>query len=533
MKNNNHKFFIYARKSSESEEQQVRSIGDQVAELRDIVHKDGLTIIDVLAESQSAKTKGRPIFNEMLARIEAGEANAILAWHPDRLARNAFDGGRIIDLIDEGKIRDLRFCTFWFEPTAQGKMMLNFAFGQSKYYSDNLSDNVKRAQRRKVSEGIWAWQAPVGYLNEPKLRTIVVDPIKGPLMRQMFELYATGHYSFEHLREIMTERGLRGVKNLPMSLSRFQDSLNNPFYYGYFILHGELHQASHEPLVTKELYDQCQAVMRRRGRVESPRMKPYAYRGLLQCGQCGATITMETQKGHNYLRCTKRLVRCPQKYLREEKLTEQIASLLASLSLPDDIADWMVEEVRLQREKESGASSNLRQATENDIKKLDGQVDRLTAAYLDQAAFTPEEFRQRKNNLLNTKQQLIEKLKKLESDDVARFEPLIRFINRSKQTKYVARRSDPKELRAELEKTGSNLKLLNQKLEWEPRGAWKLVVAQGSMAHRHTAPEISGAVCDGKSRVVPNECPGQDSNLHALRHYHLKVARLPISPPGL
>jgi DNA invertase Pin-like site-specific DNA recombinase len=107
-------------------------------------------------------TKGRPFFNEMLDRIEAGEANGIVAWHPDRLARNAFDGGRVIDLIDEGKIRDLKFCNFWFESTAQGKLMLNLAFGQSKYYSDSLSVNIRRGQRQKLNEGIWSWKAPVG-----------------------------------------------------------------------------------------------------------------------------------------------------------------------------------------------------------------------------------------------------------------------------------------------------------------------------------------------------------------------------------
>src|SRR6202044_416869 len=146
-----------------------------LAEVRELVHKYNIDVVGSFEESQSAKTKGRPFFNEMLDRIERGEANGIIAWHPDRLARNAFDGGRIIDLLDEGKIIDLRFCSFWFENTAQGKLMLNFAFGQSKYFSDNLSVNVRRAQKQKAPACIWNGKAPVGYLNEPKLRTIVVD----------------------------------------------------------------------------------------------------------------------------------------------------------------------------------------------------------------------------------------------------------------------------------------------------------------------------------------------------------------------
>ena len=165
------------------------------------------------------------------------------------MARNAFDGGHAIDLIDEGKIRDLKFCNFWFEPTAQGKLMLNLAFGQSKYYSDNLSVNVRRGQRQKTLEGVWSWKAPIGYLNDPKSRTIVADPAKASLIKKMFELFGTGTYTLDALRATMSEAGLRTEKNKILSLSEHQHILKSPFYYGTFVLRGEMHEASHEPPV--------------------------------------------------------------------------------------------------------------------------------------------------------------------------------------------------------------------------------------------------------------------------------------------
>ena len=82
MNDNNLKFFIYVRKSTESEERQVRSIPDQLAELREKIRMDGLAVVDILEESQILKVKGRPVFNEMLSRIEAGEANAIIGVTP-------------------------------------------------------------------------------------------------------------------------------------------------------------------------------------------------------------------------------------------------------------------------------------------------------------------------------------------------------------------------------------------------------------------------------------------------------------------
>ena len=98
------KFFIYTRKSTDTEDRQVRSISDQLAELKELALKEQIEVVDIFVEKQTAKAPGRPVFNEMLLRIEANEASGILAWHPDRLARNSVDGGKVIYLVDTGVI---------------------------------------------------------------------------------------------------------------------------------------------------------------------------------------------------------------------------------------------------------------------------------------------------------------------------------------------------------------------------------------------------------------------------------------------
>jgi site-specific DNA recombinase len=492
------RYFIYVRKSTGGEERQARSIDDQLAEIRELVAKENLQIVGGFEEAQSAMSKGRPQFNDMLRRIEAGEADGIVAWHPDRLARNAYDGGHVIDLIDQGKIRNLKFCSFWFEPTAQGKLMLNLAFGQSKYYSDSLSVNIRRGQRQKVLEGVWGWKAPVGYLNDPIERTIVPDPIKGPLIKQAFELYATGKYTLLELRKTINAAGLRGIRNNFMSLSRYQYFLKNPFYYGVFQLNGEMHQGAHEPLVSKNLFDTVQAVMARRSKPNSQRLKPFVYRGLFRCGGCGCTITCETQKGHNYLRCTKRIVLqspCPQPYTREEVITQQITKALISASIPDHWAAWMIQELSRDRKNDNAAMSDVRNRVKANIAKLDLKLDRLTVGYLDAAAFSAAEFRSRKAELLGQKRKLLDDLTILDRADESRFEPIIRFINGSKQRKYIASRAIPQELRDELEKTGSNLLIDDRKLKWEARGPSQLVVDKGRFAQTNTrAPKFGARV---------------------------------------
>lgn len=142
----------------------------------------------VLHESKTAKEPGREIFNKMLLSIEKGEAQGILAWHPDRLARNSVDGDKIIYLMDTGLIQDLKFPTYWVDTTPQGKFTLGMAFNQSKYYVDNLSQNVKRGIREKLRNGEWPTWALLGYKNDLARKKVVPDPEKFDLVKKSLTL---------------------------------------------------------------------------------------------------------------------------------------------------------------------------------------------------------------------------------------------------------------------------------------------------------------------------------------------------------
>jgi len=159
------KYFAYCRKSTDEADRQILSIDGQIAELKEFAKRENLEVVDFFTEAKTAKKPGREKFEQMLKLIEKGEANGILSWHADRLARNSVDGGKIIYLLDTGKLQSLKFPTLWFENTPQGKFMLSIAFGQSKYYIDNLSENVKRGIRQKLRNGVYPSKAPIGYLN--------------------------------------------------------------------------------------------------------------------------------------------------------------------------------------------------------------------------------------------------------------------------------------------------------------------------------------------------------------------------------
>src|SRR3989344_5589420 len=285
------KLFLYARKSTDVEDKQVLSIEAQLQELRDFAKRENLEIVCEFVEKQSAKAPGRPIFNDMIEQIEKGFANGILAWHPDRLARNSVDGGRIIYLVDEKKLQFLKFIQFWFEPTPQGKFMLSIAFGQSKYYVDSLSENTKRGLLQKVRMGIFPSQAPVGYLNDSRTKTIVVEKKKSRVVRLAFERYAKGNMRLEDVSNFLAKSGVTTRTGKRISKTKASFILSNPFYIGLFKYGGEIHEGKHEPIISKKLFDEAQEMLKYRGQPErKPQNEPQPYCGLISCASCGMMI---------------------------------------------------------------------------------------------------------------------------------------------------------------------------------------------------------------------------------------------------
>lgn len=148
------RYVLYARKSTKGDEKQYRSINDQISECYDYAEKYNLRIKDVVRETESAKDSNkRPKFSNMISDIENGKYDGIIAWHPDRISRNMREAGMVIDMLDQGSIKDLKFPSFSFTNDKDGKVLLGIAFVMAKQYSEGLSGNVLRAVDRIVSEG--------------------------------------------------------------------------------------------------------------------------------------------------------------------------------------------------------------------------------------------------------------------------------------------------------------------------------------------------------------------------------------------
>ncbi len=456
------KFFLYARKSSDAEDRQILSIEAQLTELREYLQSkvEDSIIVEEFTEARTAKEPGRPILNKMISRIEKGEAEGILAWHPDRLARNSVDGGKIIHLIDRGLVKLLEFPTYRFDNTAQGKFMLNIIFGQSKYYVDNLSENVKRGVRQKLRRGEWPSYAPIGYSNNLKTKKIEIDSERGPKIKKLFELFSTGQYNLREMVSFATSMDLLGRES-GNQLTKWTISklLKNPIYYGFIRYTGELFEGKHEPLISKELFNKVQEAMR--GKLRPKKIKhKFIFRGLIRCSICGGTITAETQKGFHYYRCTKKIKDkpCNLKYLREEDLVVQINKKLKKIIVSEDVICYLKSQIPTERKTLSDSVNKEIISLNKKVAELETKISRLMDLYLEQE-IAKNEFARRKEILIDEKYKFEKNLNFLKRGQFIWLERLEEFINGLMTTKTVFESDDFQTKREYLEKIGSNFTL--------------------------------------------------------------------------
>ncbi len=193
------------------------------------------------------------------------------------------DGGRITYALDTGKLTSLKFPKFWFENTPQGKFMLNMAFSQSKYYVDALAENTKSGLKEKVRRGEFPCKAPIGYLNDYRTKKIIVDRKRAAVVKEAFELYATGAATLDRIHAFFAERGMVTSNGYAFIRGYVSNVLSNPFYYGHFRYNGEVHEGTYEPIITKALFDQVADVLNRRWRYSPLEKKsiPKPFLGLL------------------------------------------------------------------------------------------------------------------------------------------------------------------------------------------------------------------------------------------------------------
>jgi site-specific DNA recombinase len=448
---------IYCRKSEEDDEKQIISNESQRDELDPIGIRDCLRIAGVIEEEASAKTSGtRPRFNEMLRRIKKGEANAILCWHLNRLSRNAGDAAALVELMDQGRLLEIRTPSQTFRNIPADKFLIILFCGQAKLENDNKGVDVKRGLKKKATMGWYPGVAPMGYLNDKtKLRgerDLFKDPERFPLVKQMWQIMLMGAYTPSQILKIANEdwgfrtRRTRKQGGTPLSLSALYHIFHNPFYYGWFEYPrggGKWHQGKHEPMVTKAEFDRVQALLGRKGNPRASRHTTFSFTGIIRCGACNGMVTAEEKhnvrctqcrfkfvyrnrdacprckttianmtesvfRDYTYYHCARRKGGCRQQGLEAAKLQEQILAQLKRIEISDTFKSWafkFLKEIHLEDKALSYHATESHDKAHTDcVKRLDNLIRLKTSpANADGSLLSDEEYAKQRRELLEEK----------------------------------------------------------------------------------------------------------------------------------
>jgi site-specific DNA recombinase len=404
------KCVLYARVSSKEQEKEGFSIPAQLKLLHEYASAKGFEIVQEYIDVETAKKSGRISFTKMLAYLAKNKScNTILVEKTDRLYRNIKDWVTLDEL--DVQMHFVKENVVLSKDSRSGdKFMHGIRVLMAKNYCDNLSEEVKKGLGEKAAQGLWPHRAPVGYANDINTHTIRPDPQKAALIIELFEKYASGNYSLEQLVRIARASGLISRNAYSINKAGIHRILTNPIYCGEFEWKEKRYLGTHEPLVSRKLFDQVQTILSG-GRGPSQGVNEFPFAGLVKCGICGCAMTAELKKGkYTYYHCTGYRGKCGNTYIRQEALDMLFAEVVGRLKIRpnvlEDIKTALLESQkdRIQFQQQSKLALQTRQ------NRLQGLLDK---AYEDKliGVISPELWERKskgwQEELVGVRQQLI------------------------------------------------------------------------------------------------------------------------------
>jgi len=378
-----------------------------------------------LEEMETAAKRGRPVFNQAMKLLRQGKHQGIILHKLDRGARNLKDWAEIGELSDRGV--EVHFVNESLDLHSRGgRLSADIQAVVAADYIRNLREETRKGFYGRLKQGLYPLQAPLGYLDNGKGKVKTIDPVKGPLVRKAFELYATARYSLETLGQEMHKLGLRNHNGGRVSRTGLSTFLNNPFYTGIIRLRrsNESFPGIHEPLISKTIFDRVQKVLTGKFNARTQRHE-FMFRRMLACATCQYSLIGERQKGHVYYRChtKEHLPTC----IREEVVQAGVDQLLQSFQFNEEEREYFRARLGTLRSEWASHLDNEVRSIKLRLDQIRDRLNRLTDAYLDQA-LDKTMFEERKTALLLEQKDAEENLAKLTRDGSQGPEKVEKFL---------------------------------------------------------------------------------------------------------
>ena len=380
---------IYARVSSKQQEVEGFSIPAQLELLRAYAATNGITVLREFTDVETAKQAGRTGFGEMIALLAKAKTRLIvLVEKTDRLYRNLRDWVT----IDESAV-EVHFVKENVILSPDSRSSEQFMHGikvlMARNYSQNLGEETIKGMVQKAVSGFWPSFAPLGYSNVDGpngKRIIIPDPNLAPAITRMFEQYSTGKYSLKQMATMARADGLAYRKSGDaVPTSTVHKILRNRIYSGDFNFDGTTYHGTYEPIVTRELWAEVQAILDGRGAKKTRKVRQnFAFSGLITCGHCGCAMVGEIKKAkYVYYHCTAFKGKCPEPYTREEVLEEKFTVLLKGIAFSDATLSWVRQALRESHHDERQCHGDAIAKLQREHRRLQDRIDAMYTDKLD------------------------------------------------------------------------------------------------------------------------------------------------------
>lgn len=474
----------YFRKSEEAEDRQMQSIADQARFAEQVKTKNDLHILETFSESRSAKKPGRPEFNRMLDILnERDDIKGIVCWKLNRLGRNPEDEGKIRWLLQSGQIDEIITSDKTYTQV-DSDFIMAIEGAQAQRFITDLRKDTARGVQSKLEKGIAPILAPPGYRNSIEKRQgerdIQPHHIYFPLLKQIFELFLTGHYSVEQLHEKVRELKIKNSRNQIISRTQLHKILRDPFYTGTRFMYAKrlYTNGKHTPMINDEQFDLIQEIIAKRSRPRVFTHKGFL-NGLVRCGECDSMITAEVhrKKYKNgktqefaYYRCTKRKkgVKCSQRYISVQKLDEQASKYLKSIRLSTRFVAWAIKWLNVIHHNQQEIKESKLIAIQKEYNEVDKKIANLVDLMIS-GIITAQEGSIKKQELESERTKLFSILTKINTHAIEWTNLTIQTFEfvKSAQEKFEFGTIEQK--KTILRVIGSNLRLKDKKLIIELR----------------------------------------------------------------
>jgi len=345
------KAVAYIRVSTEEQAEHGYSLEVQDQVLKDYAKGHEIEIVGAFVEAESAFKPGRREFERMAKLLDTDKTiTAVLCYKIDRVSRNTTDYAYLVEKLGI----EIISATEQLPSNSTGRLMGDMQIAFSRHFSAQLSERVSQAMTAKAKKGIYPSYAPIGYVNDLATRTLILDPERAGLVRELFETYAETDVSLLDLTHWAEQRGLRTRKGQCLQRSTIHKLLSNPIYKGVVHWGDVTVPGIHPAIVSEYLFDRVQAKLCGRGHIQGKHAFPF--RGLLVCGHCGCQITASQAKGkYVYYHCTNGRGKCAQPYIRQEALAQKLQSVVDNVRIPEDVVRQLVDQIH-EGEQERKAS---------------------------------------------------------------------------------------------------------------------------------------------------------------------------------